>query len=228
VSTVLVVEDDELIATALRRELTKAGHTPAHAGTIQDALGALAGCDLVLCDLGLPDGDGLDLISHIREQWPALPVIAVTARAEQVDVLQGLGLGAVDYVVKPFALAELLARVNAQLRQARAAAGARHRSRLLSVGDITIDVASRQVRAGDHELALRPKEFDLLVRLARGRGAVVLRDDLMRDVWGEGWWGPTKTLDVHINGLRSKLGDRAGRLVTVRGVGYRLDPSAER
>lgn len=224
---VLVVEDDELIATALQRELTKAGHTPVHAGTIRAATDLLASADLVLCDLGLPDGDGLDLISHICERWPALPVMAVTARTEQVDVLQGLGRGAVDYILKPFALVELLARVNAQLRQATAAATSRHRARLLSAGDVTIDVAARSATADGEPLQLRPKEFDLLVRLARGRGAVVTRDELMRDVWGDGWWGSTKTLDVHINGLRSKLGPRAFRVATVRGVGYRLDPSSE-
>ena len=112
-SAILVVEDDELIATALERELAKAGHEPLRVGTIRAAVAVLARADLVLCDLGLPDGDGLDLITHIAERWPALPVIAVTARADQTDVLLGLGSGAVDYLVKPFALAELLARVNA-------------------------------------------------------------------------------------------------------------------
>lgn len=224
-SQLLIVEDDELIATSLTRALRAAGHRVAVAGTVAEAEAAVDEADLVLCDLGLPDGDGLDLIARIADRRPGLPVIALTARAEEADVVAGLTSGAIDYVTKPFRLAELQARIGAHLRQAVTGPGAGAAEDLLRVDDLVIDRGARRVRVGGEEVELRPREFDLLARLAVDAGRVVRREDLMHDVWDENWWGPTKTLDVHVNALRRKLGEEPGagsRITAVRGVGYRL------
>jgi DNA-binding response OmpR family regulator len=228
-AAVLVVEDDELIASSLVRALRSKGYDATSTATVSAAITSIGTSppDLVLLDLGLPDGDGEEVCRVLVRHHPDVPVIVLTARREEADVVLGLEMGAVDYVVKPFRLAELLARVAAQLRSAatRAAAGGR-RDREILVGDVTIDRASRRVHVGGDEIALRPKEFDVLERLARDAGAVVTREQLIDDVWDENWWGSTKTLDVHINAVRRKLGEQPGgpsRIATIRGVGYRLD-----
>ncbi len=224
----VVLEDDDLIASSLVRALAAAGDEVRRATTIAEAEPLLADADLLLCDLGLPDGDGLELIVRLARDRPGLPVIALTARSEEVDVVVGLTSGAVDYVTKPFRLAELQARIAAQLRQA----GARSErprdgsGEVLRVGDLTVDVGARRVHVGEDEVDLRPREFDLLVRLASDAGQVVRREDLMRDVWDENWWGSTKTLDVHLNALRRRLGEQPGspsRITAIRGVGYRFE-----
>jgi DNA-binding response OmpR family regulator len=232
-ASVLVVEDDELIASSLVRALRSKGYEAFSRPTVASAISAIADAvpDLVLLDLGLPDGDGEDICRVLVRHHPDVPVIVLTARREEADVVLGLEMGAVDYVVKPFRLAELLARVAAQLRSAatRAATGGR-RDRATLVGDVRIDRASRRVHVGDDEVALRPKEFDVLERLARDAGTVVTREQLIDDVWDENWWGSTKTLDVHINAVRRKLGEQPGgpsRIATIRGVGYRLDGALE-
>lgn len=223
---ILIVEDDELIASSLARALAAAGHQVSVATTIAQAEEKLAETDLVLCDLGLPDGDGLDLIARFTEEHPAVPVIALTARAEEADVVAGLTSGAVDYVTKPFRLAELQARITAHLRQAAAVSPTTATSGSVTVGDLAIDLGARRVTVGGAPVELRPREFDLLARLAAEPGVVVRREDIMRDVWDEHWWGSTKTLDVHLNSLRRKLGEDPGstsRISAVRGVGYRLE-----
>lgn len=223
---IVIVEDDELIATSLARALGAAGHEVAVAATLAAAETSVVDADLVLCDLGLPDGDGLDLITTLARDRPGLPVIALTARAEEGDVVAGLATGAVDYVTKPFRLAELRARIDAHLRQAAATRPGGRRGGVLRVGDLTIDLGARRVVAGGREVALRPREFDLLARLASDAGDVVRREDIMTDVWDENWWGSTKTLDVHVNALRRKLGEEPGtpsRITAIRGVGYRLE-----
>lgn len=219
---VLIVEDDELIGSSLARALAAGDYDVELVATLTAAGRAVARRrpDLVLCDLGLPDGDGLVLVERLRLEHPEVPVLVLTARDDEADVVAGLSSGAVDYVTKPFRLAELLARVAAQLRQ-RAAADARDRDHLV-VGDLEIRVDARRVLVGGAEVALRPKEFDLLARLGADAGRVVRREDLMADVWDEHWWGPTKTLDVHISALRKKLGAQPW-ITTLRGVGYRLD-----
>lgn len=225
---ILLVEDDDLIATGLARALGAAGHRVVVAGSLATARRVLAGASLVLCDLGLPDGDGLDLVAELAASRPTLPIIVLTARAEEADIVAGLGRGAIDYVTKPFHLAELQARVSAQLRRAGVPdAGASRPRRTLRSGDLEVDVAARTARVGGALIQLRPKELDLLIRLAEADGDAVPRTVLMNDVWGEGWWGSTKTLDVHVSGLRRRLGEAPGspsRVVTVRGVGYRLEP----
>jgi DNA-binding response OmpR family regulator len=225
-AALLIIEDDQLIASSLARGLTAAGHDVTVATTLAEAATEIAAADLILCDLGLPDGDGLDLIARVAAEHPATPVIALTARAEEADVVAGLTSGAVDYVTKPFRLAELQARIAAQLRQATAAAGTGDSNDTLSVLDLEIDLDARRVRVAGVEVDLRPREFDVLARLAVDAGKVVRREELMHDIWDEHWWGSTKTLDVHLNALRRKLGEEAGtpsRITAIRGVGYRLE-----
>jgi DNA-binding response OmpR family regulator len=222
---ILVVEDDAGIAAGLRRAIGNAGYDVTLASTGTDAIatvGTGAELDLVLLDLGLPDADGIDVCRRLVEVRPALRVIVVTARTDELDVVAGLDAGAIDYVTKPFRLAELLARLRAHLRKAPPTAG--H----LRVGDVEIDVAARRVWRGADELDLRPKEFDVLVLLTSNAGKVVTREQLMSDVWDEYWFGSTKTLDVHISAVRRKLGtpvEGSATIATIRGVGYRLEAS---
>jgi DNA-binding response OmpR family regulator len=174
---------------------------------------------LVVLDLGLPDIDGLDLCRDLRKCWPGLQVLVLTARGEEADVVLGLDAGADDYLVKPFRLAELLARVRARTRRSE------EWPDLTVVGDLEIDLGARTVTVADVEVTLRPKEFDLLAALGRRAGRVVTREQLLEEVWDEHWFGPTKTLDIHIWALRRKLDspDAPSRITTIRGVGYRLD-----
>lgn len=179
--------------------------------------------DLVLLDLGLPDADGIDLCRTFRSGRPEASIIVLTARQEEADIVLGLDAGADDYVTKPFRLAELLARVRAQLRQPNTEV----EPSILEVGDLHIDVAARQVLIGDDEVNLRPREFDLLVLLVTETGRAITRARIMEAVWDEHWFGSTKTLDVHISSIRRKLNsytDRAvPRIVALPRVGYRLD-----
>jgi DNA-binding response OmpR family regulator len=225
--TILVVEDEALIAESLARALDARGYGAVIRTSVAGAIEALdtEAPDLVLLDLGLPDGDGSEVALHAAREHPGIPVIALTARDSELDIVLGLEAGAVDYVVKPFRLAELLARIGSQLRYRSVNAPAASRGRMV-VGDLVVDVAARRVTVGGEEIALRPKEFDVVRRLAATPGAVVTREQLIDEVWDENWWGSTKTLDVHINSIRRKLGERAGepsRITTVRGVGYRLE-----
>jgi DNA-binding response OmpR family regulator len=174
---------------------------------------------LVVLDLGLPDHDGLDVCRRLRERYPALQVLILTARSGEADIVLGLDAGADDYLVKPFRLAELLARVRACTRRVD------DDHDRITVGDLDIDVGGRAVSVGGVTVELRPKEFDLLVALARNAGRVVRREQLLEDVWDEHWFGSTKTLDIHIWALRRKLDpvDAPSRITTVRGVGYKID-----
>jgi len=220
-ASLLIVEDDQLIASSLSRGLRGAGYEVEVATSVAEATCSYSEVDLVLCDLGLPDGDGLDLIAEMAEARPSLPIIALTARAEEADVVSGLTVGAVDYVVKPFRLAELQARIAAQLRRTGSTT-----AQVLEIGDLRIDRDARRAFVSGAEIELRPREFDLLTRLALDAGRVVSREVLMQDVWDEHWWGSTKTLDVHMNGIRRKLGEAPGtpsRITAIRGVGYRLE-----
>lgn len=217
----LIVEDDERIGSTLLRALTSSGFDAVWARTGEQALSEVATQrpDLVLLDLGLPDLDGLEVCRRIHVIEPLIDVIMVTARDEELDVVVGLDAGAVDYVTKPFRLAELTARIRAQLR--------RIETPLLAPieGDLTIDADARRVWLRGEEVALRAKEFDLLARLIADAGAVVTREELMSDVWDEQWFGSTKTLDFHMASLRRKIDDPDGpsRITTLRGVGYRFE-----
>jgi len=226
-SEVLLVEDDVTIGRSLEQALDGAGYTVTLSIDGASARRAfdLVVPDLVLLDLGLPDADGIDLCREFRAAAPGTSIIVLTARHEEADVVVGLDAGADDYVTKPFRLAELLARVRAHLRRPDPPPP----DEQVAVGDLTIDVPARRAWAGDRELALRPREFDLLVLLASEHGRVVTREHIMDVVWDENWYGSTKTLDVHISALRRKLGDGASHerptITALPRVGYRLDAS---
>ena len=212
----LVVEDDDSIAVPLCAGLEREGYSVTRVVTGEAAL-AVPSPDMVLLDLGLPDMDGYEVCRRLRAQSP-VPVIVVTARSEETDRVIGLELGADDYLVKPFGFRELLARIRAVSRRTLQAPAAEPAQQ---VGRLEIDRRTRRVHLDEVELALTPKEFDLLSLLAEDPGAVVSRQEILDQVWDPHWYGPTKTLDVHVASLRKKLGD--GRWIeTVRGVGFRL------
>ena len=228
VPRVLLVEDEESIVTPFVRALARNGFEPIVARTAAEALrtAGTSEIDVVLLDLGLPDGDGRDVCRELRRESD-VPIIMLTARGTETDKIVGLELGADDYVVKPFAIDEVIARIRAVLRRYHRPEAAPDS---VSTGDLRIDLAARRVwRSGD-ELKLTRKEFDLLARLAADAGNVVSREALMSDVWDENWFGSTKTLDVHVAWLRKKLGDDPvgpAHIETVRGVGFRLVATPE-
>ena len=175
--------------------------------------------DLVLLDLGLPDIDGVEVCRRLRRGSPSLPIVVLTARDAEMDIVLGLNAGADDYIAKPFRLGELLARIGALLRRV----GPQGED-LVVVGDLVLDPAARRAHRGDREMELRPREFDLLLLLARNAGRVVPRDRILAELWRDHWGGASKTLDMHISTLRRRLGE-PGPITTFRGVGYRLDPA---
>jgi DNA-binding response OmpR family regulator len=218
---VLVVEDEIDIVSPLVQALEREGYSVEHAVTGHEALTMVKDDepDLVVLDLGLPDIDGLEVCRQLRESGFEGGVLMLTGRSRELDRVVGLDAGADDYLAKPFGLAELLARLRALLRRtsARAASGS---DRLL-----TVDAAAHRVYVGDREVELTGKEFAVLALLAANRGKVVARQQLMSEVWSEGWYGSTKTLDVTMGRLRQKLEEAApaDTIVTVRGVGFRLE-----
>ncbi len=220
---VLLVEDEEEIAAPLLHTLEREGYVVERAATGQAAIDRARadGPDIVILDLSLPDMDGLDVCRALRDGGYDGAILMVTARSRELDRVVGLDSGADDYLAKPFGLAELLARLRALLRRTsvRTACSSRPERRLL------VDVDAHRVFVGDDEVPLTGKEFDVLTVLAAHRDKVVSRAQLMADVWSEGWYGSTKTLDVTIGRLRQKL-DRVAcgeRVITVRGVGFRLE-----
>jgi two-component system response regulator RegX3 len=227
--TVLVVEDEESITVPLTEALAREGFDTAVAGTAAEALELAESVepDVVLLDLMLPDGSGLDVCRELR-RTSRVPIIVVTARGDEADRVVGLELGADDYVVKPFSARELVARIRAVLRRTEerpepAAEGP------IRIGPLVVDASRRTAAVDGEELELSRKEFDVLHLLAREAGRVVTRERLIEEVWETTWFGSTKTLDVHVSGLRRKLGDNpsAPRFIhTVRGVGFRLADGA--
>lgn len=227
---VLLVEDEGSIAEPFIAALRRAGFAAEHASTGADAIATVqrARPDVVLLDLGLPDMDGRDVCRELR-QISDVAIIMITASGTITDRIVGLELGADDYVVKPFAAHEVIARIRAVLRRGRSGATATAPKRI-DVQDLRIDPGARRAWRGEAELELTRKEFDLLARLAADAGRVVSREDLMADVWDVNWFGSTKTLDVHIGWLRRKLGDDPESptyIRTVRGVGFELVSDAE-
>ena len=213
---VLVVEDDPGIATQLVRGLTRAGYETGSVTTGQAALDWPVP-DVVLLDLGLPDIDGIEVCRRLREACDAA-IIVVTARDRETDRVRALDEGADDYLIKPFGLAELLARIRAVLRRSRQPAG---HPQLLQHGALTVDLRTHKVTVGDQQIAVTPKEFAILECLSSDPGRVVSRQEMLERAWDEHWYGPTKVLDVHMAALRKKLGD-PGLIETVYGHGFRL------
>jgi DNA-binding response OmpR family regulator len=216
----LLAEDDEGIRGPLARALEREGHAVDAVGDGPSAarLGIEQEYELLVLDIGLPGLDGLEVCRRVRRERPNLPILLLTAQDGELDAVAGLDAGADDYVTKPFRLAELLARVRAQVR--------RSAPDVLRAGDVAVDPAARRAWVAGGELDLTPKEFELLELLVRNAGLVVERERIMEEVWDENWFGSTKTLDMHVSSLRRKLGDDAAaptRLSTVRGVGLRFE-----
>ena len=212
----LVVEDEDTIAEPLVEGLLAEGFEVTRVATGQDALDA-APVDLVLLDVRLPDIDGFTVCRELRSRSD-VPIIMVTAKGEEIDRVVGLELGADDYVVKPFGLRELIARIRAVARRTPG----RHEAReTLVVGALEVDVPARRATIDGRELQLTLKEFDLLALLASEPGVVVDRQKILREVWDTTWYGSSKTVDVHVAALRKKLGDPT-LIETVRGIGLRL------
>jgi len=210
---VLVVEDDDGIATQLVRGLTRGGYSVEHVTTGAEAL-AHSVPDVVLLDLELPDGDGVTVCRKLRER-SSVAIIVVTAYGEEPDRVNALDAGADDYLVKPFGLAELQARIRAVLRRVRPG------GELIRHGPLTVDMRTKKVTVNGAEVALTRKEFDILECLALDPGRVVARQEVLESAWDADWYGPTKVLDVHVAALRRKLGV-PGLIETVYGRGFRL------
>jgi DNA-binding response OmpR family regulator len=210
---VLVVEDDQRIAEQLLRALGRSGYQAEHVQTGREAL-RYAQPDVILLDLGLPDADGVDVCRELRLRGNT-GIIVVTAYGEEADRVAALDAGADDYLVKPFGVSELLARIRAVLRRVRPG------GETISHGPLAVDVRTRKVTIGGAEVALTPKEFDILECLAADPGRVLSRQEILESAWDANWYGPTKVLDVHIAALRRKLGT-PGLIETVYGHGFRL------
>ena len=219
-TTVLLVEDDPAISEPLARAFGREGYEVRAHGTGKGALEEVSGADIIVLDLGLPDIDGLDVARQVRAQGLTTPILMLTARSEDTDLVVGLDAGADDYVTKPFRLAELLARVRAQVRRASGEAIEDE----LAAGEIRVDVAAHRAFVASRELQLTTREFELLRVLVRGGGQVVSIDDVLKEVWGEDPTGTEQPLEMHVTWLRRKLGDDtdAPRLLLRDGVGYRL------
>ena len=228
--TILLVEDERAITEPLAEALEREGLNAAVAGTAAEALetAATREPDLVLLDIGLPDGSGLDVCRALRKD-SQVPIIMLTARGSEADRVAGLELGADDYIVKPFSAREVMARVRAVLRRVTPAHSG-DGGVPIRIGELSLNTARHEARLGGQSLELSRKEFELLKVLMENAGSVLTREALIDEVWDMNWFGSTKTLDVHISGLRKKLGDdpKEPRYIhTVRGVGFRFSGADE-
>jgi two-component system, OmpR family, response regulator RegX3 len=222
---VLLVEDEPSIAEPLAEAIGREGFETKVAGTVAESLALAAQIepDLVLLDVMLPDGSGFDVCRELRQR-SQVPIIMLTARGEEADRVIGLELGADDYVVKPFSAREVVARIRAVLRRTEVSPGL-DEAKPIEIGELRLDPAKRQATKDGEVLELSRKEFELLQLLMQNAGSVVTREQAFEDVWDTNWFGSTKTLDVHVSGLRRKLGDDSSEprfLHTVRGVGFRF------
>ena len=227
--TVLLVEDEPSITEPLAEALGREGFDTQVAGTVAESLelAARVDPDLVLLDVMLPDGSGYDVCRELRRR-SQVPIIMLTARGEEADRIIGLELGADDYVVKPFSAREVVARIRAVLR--RTETPTQPDEKPIEIGEVRLDPAKREVRKDGEALELSRKEFELLRLLMQNAGSVVTREQAFEEVWETTWFGSTKTLDVHISGLRRKLGDDSSEprfLHTIRGVGFRFSSPEE-
>lgn len=215
---ILLVEDDSALAATVLEALVANSHDVIHASDGTTALAA-TGYDLVLLDLQLPDLDGREVCRELRQRDDDLPIMIVTASGEEIDRVLGFELGADDYLVKPFSLRELLARIRALAKRTHRV----HADAAQLVGNrLRLDRRARKTLVDNVEVHLTPKEFDVLSYLCEDVGAARRRDEILEHVWGAHWFGPTKTLDAHVAALRRKL-DGAVAIAAVRGVGFRID-----
>ena len=219
---VLLVEDDEPIRTRLAASLTGASFEVDEAATVGEARAALTRTfDLILLDLGLPDCDGLDLCRELRREGNSTPIVILSARDATQQRVRGLDLGADDYLVKPFELDELFARIRSVLRRAGHQAGGGR----LTCGELWADPDTRAAGLGDRTVELKPREFELLHFFLRHPGRVWTRDQLLERIWGPGYGGETRTVDVHVRRLRAQIEEDSSDphyIKTVWGVGYRM------
>jgi len=223
--SVLVVEDEPTLVATLRYNLEREGHKVLTAadGETGLSLARTQRPDVVLLDLMLPGMSGLELCRILRRE-STVPILMLTARAEETDKVVGLELGADDYVTKPFSMRELIARVGALLRRAELAPPTERE--VMVAGDLQVDLRRREASRNGELLQLKPKEYELLVFLLRNRGRAFTREQLLNQVWGYDFAGDTRTVDVHVSWLRQKVEPEPSkpvRLITVRGVGYRFD-----
>jgi len=228
--TVLIVEDESSITEPLAESLGRDGFETKVAATAAEALELASRIqpDLVLLDVMLPDGSGFDVCRELRQR-SQVPIIMLTARGEEADRVVGLELGADDYIVKPFSAREVGARIRAVLRRTDSPSRPDD-DKPIEIGDLRLDPAKREVTRSGEVLELSRKEFELLQLLMRSAGSVVTRERAIDEVWDTNWFGSTKTLDVHVSGLRRKLGDDSSEprfLHTVRGVGFRFSSPEE-
>ncbi len=225
---ILVVDDEASIRELLSFNLKKNGYSVETAADGREALAKAAGMDLVLLDIMLPEDDGLEVCRRLKAdpQTSGIPIIMLTAKAEEIDRVLGLELGADDYVVKPFSMRELLARVKAVLRRsAKDSQSEKGREETLKIGGLRLDFSSYQAWLHDEPIALTPKEYELLKLLVTNPGRAFTRDELLERIWGYEYYGDTRTVDVHSRHLRAKLkGDEniSKAIETVRGIGYRF------
>jgi DNA-binding response OmpR family regulator len=222
---ILLVEDDDRVAAALRPALHRHGMTTTRLAAGRGVTDHLAEVDVVLLDLGLPDMDGVDVCRSIRAVSD-VPVIVVSARGEVDDRILGLNCGADDYLVKPYDIGELVARVHTVLRRRGPSAVAAPAGEVVRVDDVEVDTGRYTVTVAGRPVVLTRKEFHVLALIAGARGAVCTRRRIVAEVWGRSWPGANRTLDVHVASLRTKLG-RPELVQTVRGVGYRLGRGAD-
>ncbi|ARF57979.1 response regulator transcription factor [Streptomyces gilvosporeus] len=221
----LLVEDDDRMAHALGIALAQRGHTVRRVGRASDALQHAHEAEFVLLDLGLPDLDGLELLRRLRAVCAA-PLIVVTARCGERDIVQGLRAGADDYVIKPFRTAELMARIDAVRRRTDVPSGGRNAGDgdtggPVRTGDVEIDLGARTVTVAGAEVRLPRREYDVLAFLAARPGEVHSREEILDRIWGDVFLTASRSLDVHVAGVRAKTG-RPGLIRTVRGFGYQL------
>ena len=218
---ILLVEDDPSVAASVIDGLENASMIVTHVSNGKDAISLATSInpDLILLDLGLPDMDGQDVCRTIRET-SAVPIIVLSARSEEIDRVLALEFGADDYMVKPFGMRELVARIRAVGRRANPAESSTAPA-IQAIGPLSIDRRTQRVLVNGEDIYLTPKEFDLLAHLATDPGAVYRRNEIMSEVWDTNWYGTTKTVDAHVAALRKKLGNQDW-IEAVRGVGFRL------
>ncbi len=223
----MLVEDDRNLLDALKYNMLKEGYTVFAAGDGAEGLDIARRekPDLIILDVMLPSISGFEVCRILRKEM-SVPILMLSARADETDKVVGLDIGADDYVTKPFNLRELLARVRALLRRSETSESREESRAILKTGDVEIDASRHRVSKAGKTLDLTPKEFDLLAYLARNKGLVLSRDQLLEKVWGYDFPGDTRTVDVHVRWLREKVEDDPNvpkLLVTVRGVGYKLE-----